>query len=160
VRVSCERNICPCFGEGSLGSRQLRHRHGRGTMDAKSELRLARFSWLGSNHLGCFTVHHSQVCAAVVLGRMHTWGDFFAAWFIYGFAVVLFTAIAVAAIIYTQEFFLGHDKTDMEGVTFYIVMTVLVGALFILFIAMNWSPSDDDDFDDYSAVPYYLADAR
>jgi hypothetical protein len=33
--------------------------------------------------------------------------------------------------------------------TFYIVMTVCVGALFIWIwnIAMNWSPSDDEDFD-------------
>jgi len=84
-----------------------------------------------------------------------TWGDFFIAWFIHGFAVMVFTAIAVAAIIYTQQFFLGHDKMDMEAISFYIVMTVLVGALFIWFIAMNWSP-DDDDFDDSSAAPYYL----
>ena len=86
-----------------------------------------------------------------------TWGDFFIAWFVYSFAVMLFTGIALAAIIYTHKFFLGYDKTDMQGITFYIVMTVLVGALFIWFIAMNWSPSDDDDFDDSSAVPYLIA---
>jgi hypothetical protein len=42
----------------------------------------------------------------------------------------------------------------------YIVMTVLVGALSIWFLAMGRSPSDDDtDYDDSSVapVPYCLA---
>jgi uncharacterized membrane protein len=71
-------------------------------------------------------------------------------------AVAVVTAIALAAIIYTHKFFLGHEQTDMQGITFYIVMAVLVGALFIWFIAMNWSPSDDDDYDNSSAAPHYL----
>jgi hypothetical protein len=44
----------------------------------------------------------------------------------------------------------------MEGMFFYIVMTLLVGALFTWFIALNWSPSDDDDYDNSSAAPHYL----
>ena len=80
--------------------------------------------------------------------KWDTWGDFFAAWFFCTVGVGIFTAIALAAIIYTEKFFLGYDKKDTRGLTFYIEMTVLVGALFIWFMAMTWSPSDDDDFDE------------
>jgi hypothetical protein len=48
----------------------------------------------------------------------------------------------------------------LQGMTFYIVMTVLVGALSIWLLAMGRSPSDDDtDYDDSSVapVPYCLA---
>jgi hypothetical protein len=90
--------------------------------------------------------------------KWETWGDFFAACFFCTVGVAIFTAIALAAIIYTQEFFLGYDKKDTQGLTFYIEMPVLLGALFIWFMAMTWSPSDDDDLNDYSAapVPYYM----
>jgi hypothetical protein len=79
--------------------------------------------------------------------KWDTWEDFFAAWFVDTVGVAIFTAIALAAIIFSQKFFLGHNK-EVQDLSFYIVMTVLVGALFIGFIAMHRSSSDDDDFDE------------
>jgi hypothetical protein len=51
--------------------RQLRQRRGVGTVDAKSRLRLVGHAWHGSNHLGVLPFVISQLCAAVVLRRVH-----------------------------------------------------------------------------------------
>jgi uncharacterized membrane protein len=102
------------------------------------------------------------VVAQVEHGLVHhwkswvTWADFFGLWFIDAIGVGVFTVIALAAIIFTHKFFLGKEMPDIQGITIYIVLTVLVGALCIWVIAINWSPSDDDDFDEGSAAPYHL----
>jgi hypothetical protein len=66
-----------------------------------------------------------------------TWGDFFVSWFVHTFAILLLGAIALAAILYSHKFFLGQSMPDIQGIFFYIVMTVLVGALCIWVIGMN-----------------------
>ena len=77
-----------------------------------------------------------------------SWEMFFASWIIHTIGIAVFTAIAFAAITYLYDFFVGDERTDdSETVMFYIVMTVLVGALCIAFVA-NYVPSDDD----YSAL--------
>jgi hypothetical protein len=58
-----------------------------------------------------------------------TWGDFFFSWFVHTFTVLLLGTIALAAIVSTHKFFLGQSMPDIRGIFFYIVMTVLVGAL-------------------------------
>jgi hypothetical protein len=60
-----------------------------------------------------------------------TWGDFFAYWFAHTLAILLFIAIALTAIFFTHKFFLEQEMQDIKDMTFYIVMTVLVGALCI-----------------------------
>jgi hypothetical protein len=56
------------------------------------------------------------------------------------------TGIAAAVVIIgTHNFFLGSNfKDDRDELAFYIVMTVLVGALLVGALA-NYTPSDDDD---------------
>lgn len=75
-----------------------------------------------------------------------SWGDFFAAWFIHTMAVGLLVAAAMAAIIWSHKFFLGYEKKGDNGreLMFYILITILMGALGIAFIA-NAPPRDDFD---------------
>jgi hypothetical protein len=83
-----------------------------------------------------------------------SWEGFFVAWFIHTMAVGLLMAISLAAIIYSHKFFLGYEKEEYSReITFYIVMTILVCALGIAFIALR-GPSDDG-FDDSSAIVMY-----
>jgi len=75
--------------------------------------------------------------------------DFFLSWFVHTLGVILLMGIALAAIIYSHKFFLGYDvKENARWLTFYILMTILVAALGIAFVA-NAPPSDD--LDDSSA---------
>jgi MFS superfamily sulfate permease-like transporter len=74
-----------------------------------------------------------------------SWEDFFIAWFIHTVAVALLVAGSMAAIIFSHKFFLGYNKEDYgRELTFYILMTILVAAVGILFVA-SAPPSDDDD---------------
>lgn len=83
-----------------------------------------------------------------------SWEDFFIAWFIHTMGVALLMGVSLAAIIYSHKFFLGYDRKDYgRELTFYIVMTILVTALGIAFIALR-PPSDD--FDDSSAFVVFV----
>jgi hypothetical protein len=74
-----------------------------------------------------------------------SWEQFFWYWFIHTIGVGAFTIFAAAAIIATHDFFTGAKwKDDQEVMAFYVVMTVLIGAIFIAVIA-NRTPSDDED---------------
>jgi hypothetical protein len=65
-----------------------------------------------------------------------TWSDFFSFWFLDAFTVLVVSGIAVTAIIFTENFFVGRSKDeDYNRVFFYIVMTILIVALFVGFIA-------------------------
>jgi hypothetical protein len=83
-----------------------------------------------------------------------SWGDFFGAWFVHTMGVAVLMAIAAAAIIYSHKFFLGYDKESYgRELTFYIVMTILVAAIGIAFIAHS---PPRDDFDDSSAFVVFV----
>ncbi len=91
------------------------------------------------------------VVAYVRHGLQHHWrlwdsiGDFLAAWFIHSMGVAVLGAVALAAIIYSHKFFLGYElKESSRQLTFYILMTILVAALGIAFLA-HWHPSGDFD---------------
>jgi hypothetical protein len=69
-----------------------------------------------------------------------SWGRFFLSWVIHTIGVALFTVCASAAIFATHRFFLGYQwDGDTEVLTevlaFYVVMTVLVAAIFIAVLA-------------------------
>jgi hypothetical protein len=77
-----------------------------------------------------------------------SWEQFFGYWFIHTIGVAVFTVFAAAAIIGTHKFFIGAKWKDSDGgdvVAFYVVMTVLIGAIFVAVVA-NSVPSDDDSF--------------
>jgi hypothetical protein len=81
-----------------------------------------------------------------------SWESFFGAWFIHSVALGLFTMFAAAAIFATQKFFVGSEwKRETEELAFYIVMTVLVGALAVGFMA-NYQPSGDDEYSSLNAT--------
>jgi hypothetical protein len=55
-------------------------------------------------------------------------------------------AASMAAIICSHKFFLGYDKKDYgRELTFYILVTILVGALGIALIALRGPSGDYDD---------------
>ncbi len=83
-----------------------------------------------------------------------SWEDFFIAWFIHTMGVALLMAASLAAIIFTHKFFRGYNKEDYSEITFYVLMTILIGALGIAFLALR-GPSDD--YDDSSAYAVYAA---
>jgi hypothetical protein len=65
-----------------------------------------------------------------------SWWLFSASWLIHTLGVVVLAALAGATIVATHRFFLGSDHNgDHAGLTFYIVMTVLVGAICVAIIA-------------------------
>jgi hypothetical protein len=73
-----------------------------------------------------------------------SWESFFISWFIHTIGVSVFSAFAAAAIMGTHKFFVGAEfKDDVQRVAFYVVMTVLVGALAIAVVAN--APEVDDD---------------
>src|SRR3974390_2237111 len=91
------------------------------------------------------------VISLVRYGLEHHWKLFpswellLTSWLIHTLVLVVFTVIAATAIIRTHNFFLGSNWTeDKDELTFYIVMTVLIGALSIAVLA-NYSASKDDD---------------
>ena len=72
-----------------------------------------------------------------------SWGDFFAQWFVHTLGVLMLLLAAGAAIIWSHKFFLGYEKKEYgRELMFYIVMTILVAALCIAFVALK-PPSDD-----------------
>jgi hypothetical protein len=76
---------------------------------------------------------------------MHTAVSANGDWFIHTLGVAVLVAATIAAIIYSHNFFLGYDKKEYgRELTFYILMTILVGALGIAIVA-HWPPSDDLD---------------
>jgi hypothetical protein len=72
-----------------------------------------------------------------------SWEQLFVYWFIHTIGLVLLTGVVLAAIVVSHRFFLGHQRPDYADVTFYILMTVLVGALGVVVLG-HWAPSDDD----------------
>jgi MFS superfamily sulfate permease-like transporter len=106
------------------------------------------------------TIFTGLVVAYVRHGLQHHWkawdsiGDFFAAWFVHTMGVAVLMGVTLAAIIYSHKFFLGYDREHYgREITFYIVVTILVTALGIAFVAHS-PPSDE--YDDSSAfVSFY-----
>lgn len=83
-----------------------------------------------------------------------SWKLFFIYWFVHTLGIAVFTLVAGAVIIGTHNFFLGYKWREDKGeLMFYIVMTVLVGALSLAFLA-NYRSNDIDD--EYSMLlqPY------
>ncbi len=79
-----------------------------------------------------------------------SWEGFFASWLVHTLGVVLLTLVTVITIIWSHKFFLGYDKKEYDReMTFYIVITILVAALGIAFVA-NSPPRDD--YDDASLI--------
>jgi hypothetical protein len=73
-----------------------------------------------------------------------SWESFFISWFIHTIGVSVFSAFAAASIMGMHKFFLDEEwKGDVGEVAFYVVMTVLVGALAIAIVA-NAPISDED----------------
>lgn len=73
-----------------------------------------------------------------------SWESFFLAWFIHTIGVSIFSVFAAASIVGTHKFFVGVErKEDMETLVFYVVMTVLVGALAIAVVANAPEVGDD-----------------
>jgi prolipoprotein diacylglyceryltransferase len=91
----------------------------------------------GEARITALTIFAGLVVSWVRNGLQHhwrsfpSWGWFFTLWIVHIFGVVLFCGIALAAIIYTHKLFLGYNLKNRDGneLYFYIVMTVLVGAL-------------------------------
>jgi hypothetical protein len=76
-----------------------------------------------------------------------SWEGFFAFWFISTVAVTVVSALATAAIFYAHEFFLGEEyKGNLNKLFFYAVMTILVGAILVVFGATG-GPDDWDNTD-------------
>jgi hypothetical protein len=78
-------------------------------------------------------------------GAWESFEQFFAGWFIHTMGLALFMAIAGAAIWRFQKFFLGRkrESDDFDELSYVVLMTVLVGTIFI-FIVAHWSPSDGE----------------
>ena len=86
------------------------------------------------------------------------WENFFISWFVHTIGVVLLMGVSLAAIFFSHKFFRGYDcKQDARELMFYIVMTILVAALGIAFVA-NSPPRDD--YDDLSAIVTFFAKIR
>ncbi len=74
-----------------------------------------------------------------------SWEAFFFLWVINTLAVGVFGALVAAAIAGTHKFFTGEERKEgMETLVFYVVMTVLLGALAVAAMA-NAVRSEDDD---------------
>jgi uncharacterized membrane protein (DUF485 family) len=78
--------------------------------------------------------------------------QFLVFWFVHTVAVFLVVAITFLPVIWFQKFFLGYEWEDQVGdraleVTFNILMTVLVTAVGILFVAH--SGATDYSYDDF-----------
>lgn len=77
-----------------------------------------------------------------------SFGDFLIAWFIHTIAVIMLIAIAAVPILRFHKFFVGRElstsKGDVEAVTFYVLMTVLVASVCI-FVVAHHVPIDDYD---------------
>ncbi len=74
-----------------------------------------------------------------------SWEGFFFLWVINTLAVGVFSALVAAAIAGTHKFFTGEERKEgMETLVFYVVMTVLLGALAVAAMA-NAVRSEDDD---------------
>ena len=71
-----------------------------------------------------------------------SWESFFTLWIVHTFGVLLLCGIALAAIIFTHKLFLGYNSKDRDGneLYFYIVMTILVGALSVAILA-HYTPA-------------------
>ncbi len=83
-----------------------------------------------------------------------SWESFFLSWFVHTIAVVLLMGAGLAAIFFSHKFFRGYDcKQDARELMFYIVVTTLVAALGIAFVA-NSPPRDD--YDDSSAIVIFF----
>ena len=71
--------------------------------------------------------------------------QFFASWFVHTAGLVVFFAVSVVAIGRFYEFFLGMKRKndDFDELIYMVLMTVLIGSIFVFFVA-HWVPSDDD----------------
>jgi hypothetical protein len=78
-------------------------------------------------------------------GKWESIEQFLAGWFVHTMCLALFMAIAATAILRLHEFFLGtkRESDDFEELFYNVLMTVLVGTIFIFIIA-HWSPSDGE----------------
>jgi len=75
-----------------------------------------------------------------------TWEGFFVDWFIHTMGVGLLALVAIAAIIFTHKFFLGYESKEYgRELFFYIVMTILIGALGIAVISMRLVSGNYDE---------------
>jgi hypothetical protein len=100
---------------------------------------------------GILLVVTGLAVAYVRHGLEHNWGkwesieQFFAGWFVHTMGLALFLAVALVAIMRLHEFFLGtkRESDDFEELTYNVLMTVLVGTIFIFIIA-HWIPSDEE----------------
>ena len=122
--------------------------------------RLRKFAQDLEGREGALIIFTGLVVAWVRHGLQHhwkswgSWEDFFLAWFIHTMGVGLLAAVSAAAIILSHKFFLGYDKNDYgRELFFYVMMTILVGALGIAFVALK-PPSDD--YDDSSAIVVFV----
>jgi hypothetical protein len=80
--------------------------------------------------------------------QWHAWESieaFFVGWFVHTAGLLLFLMVAVIAIAKSYEFFLGvkRKSDDFDELVFMVLMTVLVGAIFI-FVVAHWVPSDEE----------------
>jgi hypothetical protein len=68
-----------------------------------------------------------------------SWWLFFGSWLIHTIGVVALVAVVGAAIVGTHRFFLGSEHNgDHTKLTFYVVVTVLIGAICVALIALGW----------------------
>jgi len=69
-------------------------------------------------------------------GSFSSWRLFFGSWLIHTLGIVVLVAVVGAATVATHRFFLGSEHNgDHATLTFYVVTTVLVGAISIALIA-------------------------
>src|SRR5215469_15548472 len=69
-------------------------------------------------------------------GSFSSWRLFFGSWLIHTLGVVVLVAVVGAATVATHRFFLGSEHNgDHATLTFYVVTTVLIGAISVAFIA-------------------------
>jgi hypothetical protein len=73
--------------------------------------------------------------------------QFAVSWVVHTVAVMVLMGIALFPILRFHKFFLGYEhkgfKDEVEALTFYILMTVLVASLCIFFVAQYMAASDD-----------------
>jgi hypothetical protein len=75
-----------------------------------------------------------------------TWEGFFVDWFIHTLGVGVLATAAAAAIIFSHTFFLGYVRKEYgRELFFYIVMTILIGALGIAVISLRLGSGNYDD---------------
>ena len=71
-------------------------------------------------------------------GSFSFWRLFFGSWLIHTVGVVVLVAVTGGAIVATHRFFLGSEhNADHATLTFYVVTTVLVGAICVALIAKS-----------------------